>query len=283
MSKINNNNSLNILNIPAKKSLGQNFLKSPKALNKMLEAGEINNEDIILEIGPGKGILTEKLLKKAGKVVVVEKDNRLIPFLQEKFFEEIKKEKLKIISGDILDLEFNHLFLSEKKEKKIKYKIIANIPYYITGQFLRKFLESTNQPEKIVIMIQKEIAQRIVAQNNKQSLLSISIKAFGLPKMIMKVEKKYFSPAPKVDSAILLISDISKDFFIKNKIEEKTFFKLIHNGFAHKRKIIISNLKKSNKGKDLTLIFEESKIPLKARAEDLTLTDWKNLYQKLVF
>ena len=110
MSKINNNNSLNILNIPAKKSLGQNVLKFPKALNKMLEAGEINNEDIILEIGPGKGILTEKLLKKAGKVVVVEKDNRLIPFLQEKFFEEIKKEKLKIISGDILDLEFNQLF-----------------------------------------------------------------------------------------------------------------------------------------------------------------------------
>jgi 16S rRNA (adenine1518-N6/adenine1519-N6)-dimethyltransferase len=266
------------MQINAKKSLGQNFLKSKVALTKMIEAGEVNNTDIILEVGPGKGVLTEKLLTIAKKVIAVEKDDRLIEFLQEKFAEEIKNNKLELIHGDILDFD------GEKGE----YKIIANIPYYITGQFLRKFLETENQPAKIVVMVQKEIADRIIAKDGKENLLSLSVKAFGEPKKIMKVDKENFSPAPKVDSAILLINNISKRFFVENKISEKDFFELIHAGFAHKRKMLIGNLKQwlkkntnINKGVvNLEEMFTKIKIPTQIRGEDLSLTDWANLLKE---
>jgi 16S rRNA (adenine1518-N6/adenine1519-N6)-dimethyltransferase len=263
------------MEIIAKKSLGQNFLKSKTALIKMLEAGEVNSEDIILEVGPGKGVLTEKLLALAKKVIAVEKDDRLIPFLQEKFAKEIAESKLEIIHGDILDFSSTVYRL-----QFTNYKVIANIPYYITGQFLRKFLEGNDQPacvgrpERIVVMVQKEIAQRIVANDQKESLLSISVKAFGQPKMIMKVGKENFSPAPKVDSAILLISNISKQLFVDNKIEEKRFFEVLHAGFAHKRKVLASNLKGIIPAEKLAT------LPKNIRAEDLTVKEWVNLIKK---
>lgn len=268
------------MNIPPKKSLGQNFLKSKTALNKMLEAGEVTAEDIVLEVGPGKGALTEKLLEKALRVIAVEKDDRLIPFLQEKFAVEITNGKLEIVHADILNFEPEHNLtpaLSLTNEREKSYKIIANIPYYITGQFLRKFLESNCQPERIVVMVQKEIAQRIVANDGKESLLSISVKVFGTPKMVMKVDKENFLPVPKVDSAILLVSNISKNFFTENKITEEQFFKILHAGFAHKRKMLMGNLKSSFPEADWEKKFTSAKLPPKVRAEDLTLVDWKNL------
>lgn len=264
--------------IPAKKSLGQNFLKSKTALLKMLEAGEVCADDTILEVGPGKGALTEKLLEKAKKVIAVEKDHRLIELLQEKFATEITIGKLEIVHADILDFDQIKYGLSQNN-----YKIIANIPYYITGQFLRKFLETNNQPSKIVVMVQKEIAQRIIASDphggadKKESLLSISVKAFGTPKIIMRVGKENFSPAPKVDSAILLISNISKKFFIDNQISEEVFFAVIHAGFAHKRKMLASNLRASFPNIDWEEKFSVKKLSPKIRAENLTLSDWNNL------
>jgi 16S rRNA (adenine1518-N6/adenine1519-N6)-dimethyltransferase len=253
--------------IPAKKSLGQNFLKSKTALFKMIEAGEVGPDDTILEVGPGKGVLTEKLLEKAKKVVAVEKDHRLIELLQEKFANEIAAGKFVVLNQDILD--FTPKFDS--------YKIIANIPYYITGQFLRKFLENEKQPERIVVMVQKEIAQRIVAKDingqegGKESLLSISVKAYGKPKMTMKVGKENFSPAPKVDSAILAITDISKKFFTENNIDEKRFFEVLKAGFAHKRKKLSSNLKALNVDISRLDNFENK------RAEEMSLEEWKNI------
>lgn len=254
-------------NIPAKKSLGQNFLKSKVALTKMLEAGEVNENDIILEVGPGKGALTEKLVMVAKKVIAVEKDDRLIEFLQAKFANEITKGKLEIIHDDILNVDLTIYNL-----QSTNYKLIANIPYYITGLFLRKFLEQTDhQPERIVVMVQKEIAQRIVASpqaGQKESLLSMSVKAYGTPKLIMKVDKENFSPAPNVDSAILLISDISKKFFLENKISEQKFFEILHAGFAHKRKILSSNLKGLISPEKISLLSKN------IRAEELDLNDW---------
>ena len=273
------------MKITAKKSLGQNFLKSKLALYKMLEAGEVNSDDTILEVGPGKGILTEKLLEKAKKVIAVEKDNRLIDFLNEKFEEEIKIGKFILIEGDILDNR--PLAPSLTNEGEGKYKIIANIPYYITGQFLRKFLAGEHQPERIVVMVQKEIADRIVANDHKESLLSISVKAYGTPKKIMKVGKENFSPAPKVDSAILLISNISKKLFLDNQILENDFFEILHAGFAHKRKMLLGNLKEwlKNVGGpvDLEKIFDTNKIDLKIRAEDLSLQSWVVLTKNLKY
>lgn len=260
-----------MINIPAKKSLGQNFLKSKIALIKMIEAGEIGPQDTVLEVGPGKGVLTEKLLEKVGKVIAIEKDHRLIELLQEKFAVEIANGKLVLLNRDILDLDL--------KSVPKPYKIIANIPYYITGQFLRKFLETDFQPERIIVMVQKEIAQRIMAHDKKESLLSISVKAYGTPKMIMKVGKENFSPAPKVDSAILAITNISKKLFLDNQIEEKRFFEILHAGFAHKRKMLIGNLK-SVTDKNLAEVFTALGLSEKIRAEDLGLDSWTKLTQQ---
>jgi 16S rRNA (adenine1518-N6/adenine1519-N6)-dimethyltransferase len=279
-------------NIPAKKSLGQNFLKSKVALTKMIEAGEVSENDVVLEVGPGKGVLTEKLLGVAKKVIAVEKDDRLISFLQDKFSTEISTGRLEIIHDDILNLELPRLNLRSEERFILgnSYKIIANIPYYITGLFLRKFLEETdNQPEKIVVMVQKEIAQRVVASKQagqKESLLSMSIKAYGIPKMVMKVDRENFSPAPNVDSAILLIADISKKFFTDNKITEEKFFEILHAGFAHKRKILLGNLKEwlkkeGGETKNLGQIFSQSNLSEKIRAEDLTLNQWSDLVKNL--
>lgn len=243
----------------AKKSLGQNFLKSEIALRKIVEVGEAKGDDIILEIGPGKGALTSKLLEKSGTVLAVEKDRELFEFLKEKFASQIKSGSLVLLNEDILGFNIT----------KTNYKIIANIPYNITGAILKKFLTAENQPERMILMVQHEVAKRIMARDGKESILSISVKAYGEPKMIMKVPARYFSPAPKVDSAIISIKNISRETFKENNIDEERFWKIVKAGFAHKRKKLSSNLK--------VLKFEKNILTEKLgnkRAEDLTLSDW---------
>ncbi|PIZ87064.1 hypothetical protein COX93_02315 [Candidatus Nomurabacteria bacterium CG_4_10_14_0_2_um_filter_30_12] len=303
-----------------KKSLGQNFLKSTLALNKIVEAGEVSSEDIILEIGPGKGALTEKLLEKAGCVIAVEKDYELFNILQEKFKKEIEIKKLILINEDILKFEITNYELRIRKiirnvvfksiaqavEPSIaisqqgnmcgfknniphyfSYKIIANIPYNITGAIFKKFLGGANQPEMMILMVQNEVAKRIVARDRKESILSISVKVYGDPKIIMKVPSRYFSPAPKVDSAIIAIKNISRKIFIENsqivqsrtlhnlQFEEK-FWEIIRAGFAHKRKKLSSNLKDFLKNKKDGGIASVESLGNK-RAEELTLNDWIKL------
>ena len=246
----------------AKKSLGQNFLKWPPALNQAVGAGALKKSDTVLEIGPGKGHLTEKLLSKAGKVIAVEKDKELFSFLQQKFSLEIKKGELELIEGDILKLE---------SKKLGKYKLVANIPYNITGAILKKFLSCENQPSLMVLLVQKEVAERILAKK-KESMLSISVKAYGEAEIIMKVPAKYFQPKPKVDSAIIRISGISRDFFKKNKIKEDFFWEVVKNGFSHKRKKLAGNLKNTINAEKLKQLGLSEK-----RAEDLRISDWKKL------
>ena len=253
-----------------KKSLGQNFLKSEKIAEEIVSAGEVGSDDIVLEVGPGKGILTEKLLEKAKKVIAVEKDEELAGFLRDKFK---NNPKLEIICGDIL--KFNPM--SRFRLDIGRYKIIANIPYYITSRFLRTFLESDcsarhrkhelgsdvagGQPSLMVLMVQKEVAERIVGK--KESILSISVKAYGRPEIIRNVPAGYFFPAPKVDSAVIKISGISKKFF--QDIGEKKFFEIVKKGFSQKRKILINNLKAQKDD------FTACNISEKARAENLSL------------
>ena len=262
------------MQVHAKKSLGQNFLKSKTALLAMIKAGEITSSDNVLEIGPGQGALTEKVLETGAKVIAVEKDDRLIDLLSEKFALEIGKGQFTLIHGDILELNLNSMGF-----KTVDYKLIANIPYYITGLIFRKFLSGDVQPSKLVIMVQKEIADRIIARDDKESLLSLSVKAYGTAKKIMKVNKENFSPKPKVDSAILLVDSISKNFF--KEINEEKFFEIIKIGFAHKRKMLIANLREKFGQNDLQKIFQALKIPEKARSEDLKLEDWKKLIQHI--
>lgn len=258
----------------AKKNLGQNFLKSKSALREIIKAGEIKKTDIILEIGPGKGALTSELLKTNATIVAIEKDQELFELLSAKFQKEIKQKKLILKNEDILKYNTKDFILNKK------YKIIANIPYNITGAIFKKFLTEENQPNMMVLMVQYEIAKRIMAQNKKESLLSLSVKAYGNPKMISKVPARYFSPAPKVDSAIIKISDIKRNFFENKKVENK-FWEILHIGFAHKRKVLIGNLKKYDKKTNWEEIFKKINISNKLRAEDLTLIDWKNLINEL--
>ncbi|MFA5934005.1 MAG: 16S rRNA (adenine(1518)-N(6)/adenine(1519)-N(6))-dimethyltransferase RsmA [Candidatus Paceibacterota bacterium] len=262
----------------AKKSLGQNFLKSKSALSAMVSAGDINAGDIVLEIGPGKGALTERMLLFAGKVIAIEKDDVLIPLLKEKFAKEIKSGKLDLIHRDALEFDPEVLKFYEHS-----YKLIANIPYYITGAIFKKFLEeTTHQPETIVLLVQKEVSDRIVARDGKESILSISVKAYGTPKYIKKIPARDFSPAPKVDSAIIAIENISKKNF--KDISEKRFFEILKTGFAHKRKVLIKNLEVLFEREKLTEVFtKESPLGIseKSRAEELSIESWLSLVKEL--
>lgn len=255
----------------AKKSLGQNWLKSASAVKEIIKAGELKPGELVLEIGPGRGALTTALLNQGVKVLAVEKDDYLIKDLREKFSSEIKAGKLILIHQDISDFDINKEL---KKLNEEKYKLIANIPYYITGQIIRQFLsQTTNQPNLMILMVQKEVAKRIVASDKKESILSISVKTYGEPKYIKTVPAGAFEPKPKVDSAILQVKNISKQFFIK--LNEEKFFTLLKKGFGQKRKLLKNNLSLSEE------ILGLCKINPKTRAEDLTLENWLCLTSKV--
>lgn len=258
----------------AKKSLGQNFLNSSKALMDIVNAAEINADDIILEIGPGKGVLTEKLLQFAGNVIAVEKDDDLYELLKEKFSSEIEKGNLDLIHGDILEFDPSVL----KFYSDFNFKIVANIPYNITGAIFKKFLSAEYKPECMVLLVQKEVAERI-AKEKKESILSVSVKAYGNPKYISTVKAGSFVPAPKVDSAVLLIENISNTFF--KEFSEEKFFLALRAGFASKRKKLSSNLREVYSKEKIDKTFADLKIDPNIRAEDLKLSDWKNILIKL--
>jgi 16S rRNA (adenine1518-N6/adenine1519-N6)-dimethyltransferase len=222
--------------------------------------------ETVLEVGPGTGSLTETLLEAGAKVIAVEKDDRLIPILEQKFQGEIKNGNLTIVHGDILEYDISLLKLNATT-----YKLIANPPYYITGVLLRKFLETNSQPSCIVLLIQKEVAERIAARDGKESLLSISVKAFGTPKYISTVKAGNLRPAPKVDSAVLAITDISKKML--TGMDEKKFFEIAKAGFSHKRKMISGNLK-IILGDNAEEKFSRCKINPDSRAEELTIENW---------
>jgi 16S rRNA (adenine1518-N6/adenine1519-N6)-dimethyltransferase len=242
-----------------KKRLGQHFLKNKKILKEIIEAAELSKKDTVLEVGPGHGELTKLLGKNAKGVIAIEKDRDLIPTLKNKF----KNSNVKIIYGDILKF-------GNWKFKIGNYKVVANIPYYITSRFLRSFLETGNKPKMMVLMVQYEVAKRICAKSPKMNLLALSVQVYGRPKFIRKVPKKYFSPPPKVDSAIIKISDIFGKWFRKNKIPEKKFFEILHLAFQQKRKMLRQSV-----GKKILL---PPKYQTK-RPEELSLKDWLGIYE----
>jgi len=283
----------------AKKELGQNFLKSQKVLNQIIEGAGDLKDKTVLEIGPGMGSLTERLVNtSAKKIILIEMDDRLIPILQEKFASEIKTKRVDIIHADILKVDLNSLGL-----KKGEYSLIANIPYYITGAIIRNVIGGNIYPHRAVVLVQIEVAERIVSRDKKESILSIAVKAIGTPKIIDKVPKGAFVPSPKVDSAILLIDQISKKMFeegitehsgeedsidngssteagkneLKSIEKEKRFFDILHAGFSHKRKLLRSNLKEHGIFIDAEKALAQCNIKTDARAEILTVEQWKAL------
>lgn len=259
-----------------KKSLGQNFLTSIPARMKIIEAGDIVPTDTILEIGPGKGFLTKGLLASGARIVALEKDRDLLPLLSETFSTEIATQQLELIKGDVLEFDPSVYFSTHYPLHATRYKLIANIPYYITGAILSRYLSSVTQPSCMVVLVQKEVAERVCARNNKESLLSLSVKVYGEPKLYYKVSKGSFFPIPTVDSAVLQIKNISKNNFA-NQYHEAMFFKLIHAGFAHKRKFALSNIKHVFPAVDIRLLFEKESLSEKVRAEDVTLNAWLHI------
>ena len=253
----------------AKKSLGQHFLRSASAVREIVKAGELGAGETVLEIGPGEGLLTRALLATGAKVIAVEKDRDLIPLLSETFAAELASGDLVLIEGDVLD--FNP---REHGLLKGEYKLIANIPYYITGAIMEQFLESTDHPSRIVFLIQKEVATRAVARDKKESILSIAVKAFGTPRIAAKVPASAFRPAPKVDSAILAISGITHDRFLEAQLPIRQFFTVVRAGFAHKRKLMIRNLESVAQPEALRAAFLELGISASSRAEDLDPAAW---------
>jgi len=251
----------------AKKSLGQNFLNSKTIAQEIVRAAELSKLDTVLEIGPGKGFLTSELLKTEAHILAIEKDDRLIPFLQEKFTKEIATGRFTLIHGDITNFDPSTHGLT-----KGNYKLIANIPYYLTGYIIRSFLETPHKPERMILMIQKEVADRIVARDNKESILSIAIKAYGVPRIVKKVPARYFTPAPNVDSAVLAIEHISNKHF-NDSAFEKLFFDIVKTGFAHKRKQLAGNIKELF-GDRTSILLKEAGINPSSRAEDITLKEW---------
>ena len=265
----------------AKKSLGQHFLRSTSAVRAIVAGGQVAPEDTVLEIGPGEGVLTRALLDTGAHVIAVEKDTDLIPILQQTFSSEIASKQFELLHDDALT--FNP---SSKKLRAGEYKLVANIPYYITGALFEKFLTEKNHPSVLVFLIQKEVATRIVARDKKESILSISVKAFGSPKLTTKVPASAFKPAPKVDSAVLVVNDITRERFAGwNISEEKAiehFFKIVRAGFAHKRKLLIRNLEEVASKEKIARAFDVLKLSEKTRAEDLAPAIWFSLAQALL-
>jgi len=258
----------------AKKSLGQNFLHSKSALFAIVKAGELSETDTVLEIGPGTGMLTRELLKTGAKVIAIEKDRDLIPILEKEFDTEIKNKKLFLIHEDILDLDFK-----KNKIKDLNYKLIANIPYYLTGIIFRNFIGGEVKPSRAVLLVQKEVATRIVARDKKESILSLSVKAFGQPKIISKVARTAFRPKPNVDSAVLLVQNITSGG--EASANKERFFELLHAGFAHKRKRLFSNLAEVFGKEKTNEIFLKNNLDENTRAEDIDIETWKRIAKEV--
>ena len=255
------------------KSLGQNFLIDENVLGKIVQAAELDKNDVIIEIGPGFGTLTEELSKKCKKVIAIEKDKKLAEKLDGKF------ENIEIITDDILKIKLKEFI--KKYAPDGKYKLVSNIPYYITSPIIKMFLESDIQPELIVLLMQKEVAERICAKPGKLSVLALSVQVYGEPEIVDYVDKSAFYPEPKVDSAILKIKNIKKNF--PNEYY-KDLFRIIKIGFSSKRKKLANNLSAGlhiGKMQSEELIVE-AEINLNARAQELELEDWRKLVEIII-
>lgn len=261
-----------------KKSLGQNFLRCRWVVDTIIAASDLTRNDAVLEIGPGTGVLTQALAKHAGRIIAVEKDEKLAASLRA----DLKTEKIQnveIMEGDILQMYSDILIHYDLQTAR--YKLIANIPYYLTARLFRTVFEQAIKPSLILFTVQKEVAERITAKAPRMNMLALSVQAYGKPKIIKKVPASCFYPKPGVDSSIIKISDISDDFLKNYSIPEKEFFAFARLGFSAKRKQLVGNLAKKFPKENLIQVFSELNINPRARADELSLEQWARLLDRI--
>lgn len=256
--------------LAALKSMGQNFLTDRGVLDKILAAAAVGPEDTVVEVGPGLGVLTRALAERAGRVIAVELDRGMAALLRENFDGE---SNVAIVEGDILKTDIEAL------AGGAPYIVVANLPYYITSPALRHFLENPHPPGKLVVMVQKEVAQQITARPPEMSLLSIAVQFFGVPKLVSRVPAGAFYPPPRVDSALLRIDVLP----VRRLSLEETagFFKVARAGFATRRKQLVNALAGGlGIGKtEAAACLAAAGVDPSRRAETLSVEDWVALYR----
>jgi len=252
-----------------KKSLGQHWLDDPVALEAITEAAEIAHSDTILEIGPGLGSLTHYLVRQAAHVIAVEFDETLAAKLPVK----VGARNLQVVQADILKFDFGDL--------PSGYKVVANIPYYLTSNLLRVMSESSNPPHLMVLLVQKEVAERICAHPGQMSILGVSVQLYYECELGIMVPSELFTPPPKVDSQVVILRRHPKPIF--NDLDTSKFFRLVRAGFGEKRKKLRSSLAGGLKlsKTEVDKLLKSAEIDGDLRAQNLALEDWHKIYQKL--
>ena len=251
-----------------KKSLGQHWLKDPEILADIAEAAELTGDDVVLEIGPGLGTLTSRLLARANSVTAVEFDADLARKLPGQF----PGKKLTVVNQDILQFDLNQL--------PKNYKVVANVPYYITSKIVEKLMTAENKPSIAVLLVQKEVAERIAAEAGNMSVLSVSVQIFAEAEIDIEVSRQFFTPPPKVDSQVVILRTRNNPLITPE--DQRDFFRIVKAGFSAKRKKLRSSLS-GGLGIDKSAVEELLKnagISPDARAEDLAIEDWKRLLKE---
>jgi len=266
---------LNTYKIQANKSLGQNFLIDDNIIESIIESSEIEKEDLIIEIGPGLGVLTDRLLKKSDNVVVIELDKRMISILKNRF---CLNKNLEIINEDVLKVDLEELIKNKKQQNKInKVKIVANLPYYISTPIIMKLLENRLEISEIIVMVQKEVAERLSAKTGEREAgaITYAVEYYAQATQIIDVPKESFVPSPKVESQVIKL-EVRKNPKIKVE-DEKLLFSIIQKSFMQRRKTL-SNALINNKilenREEVEKMFKTLEIDSNVRGEKLTLEEF---------
>lgn len=252
------------------KSLGQHWLNDEGSLETILNSIEFSSEDTVLEVGPGLGSLTSKLVNKAGEVIAVELDSEVV----EELLKQVSDKKLKVIAGDILKFDLTKL--------PKNYKLVANIPYYLTSKLLRVLNESLNPFSEAALLVQKEVAQRVTAKPGGMSLLSVSVQYYCEVRLGEVITADKFTPPPKVDSQILLLKTRQEPLF--KEVDTKQFFRIVRAGFGQRRKTLLNSLSGGLKLErdQADELIKLAGISPQTRPQELRLQDWHELYKVLV-
>ncbi len=241
------------------KKMGQNFLIDKNIIDKIISL--VEPDDIVVEVGPGLGSITLGLEKKVKELICIEKDKKMVEILEKKIFPN--NSKIKIIKGDIL---------KEEIKIKKKYKVVANVPFYITSPMIRRFLEEKNPPEEMILLIQKEVAKRICSKPPEMNILALSVQFYADPKIIFPISRNSFWPLPNVDSAIINIKKTDR----KYDVDPILFFKVLRSGFSRPRAQLLNNISnglKLSREEAKKLLLESNVNPIR-RAETLSLEEW---------